>query len=334
MKIYQHLSQEQRYQIEALLKAGKNKSSIAQLIGCHQSTICREIRRNVAAVGPGHTYTAQYAAYRIERRAQERYPYRRFNDRMRQQIVSWLMKEQFSPEIITQVGRSKYGEFVSHETIYQWIWQMKHSNKFKDAPYKDLYKYLKHHGRRRKRGNYKENRGRIPDRTSVEFRPSLIKDRNRVGDLEVDLVLGKNHSPGLLIITDRASRITRIRKVNSKKADYIAQRIINTLKPANEWIKTITYDNDLAFAQHNKVNLCLGTSSYFTHPYASHEKGTVENRIWQLRRFFPKGTDFNKVNQHQVKKVERLLNNRPVKKFKYLTPNAVFLQKSNVAPVT
>jgi IS30 family transposase len=96
-------------------------------------------------------------------------------------------------------------------------------------------------------------------------------------------------------------------------------------------LKTITYDNDQAFTQHIQISKALGTKSFFTHPYTSQEKGSVENRIGVLRRFFPKKTDFSSVTPNQIRKVEEMINERPVRKFNYRTPNAVFLLKQRVA---
>ena len=75
------------------------------------------------------------------------------------------------------------------------------------------------------------------------------------------------------------------------------------------------------------VAKALNADTYFTRPYTSQDKGTVENRIGQIRRFFPKKTDLSIVTDDQVKRVERLLNNRPVRKFNYKTPNQVLIEK-------
>jgi len=77
------------------------------------------------------------------------------------------------------------------------------------------------------------------------------------------------------------------------------------MKPCEQWLKTVTYDNDLAFALHSSVNEKLKIKSFFTHPYTSQEKGTVENRIGVLRRFFPKKTDFTQVTAKRVSQVEK-----------------------------
>jgi IS30 family transposase len=84
---------------------------------------------------------------------------------------------------------------------------------------------------------------------------------------------------------------------------------------------------DKGFADHKNVAYALNVKTYFSRPYTSQDKGTVENRIGQLRRFFPKKTDLSIVTSEQVKRVERLLNNRPVRKFNYKTPNQVLLEK-------
>ena len=85
-------------------------------------------------------------------------------------------------------------------------------------------------------------------------------------------------------------------------------------------IHTLTFDNDLAFADHQEIARILKVKTYFTRPYTSQDKGTVENRIGVIRRFFPKGTDMSKVHRSTIKSMERKLNNRPVRKFDYLTP--------------
>jgi IS30 family transposase len=335
MTNYKQLGQEQRYVIDRLLRQGKSKSEIARVLGYHKSTIGRELKRNTPQRGKGaKEYKPQRAQLKAENRHKEKNKHITLTDEMRKQIVKQLAVEKLSPELITAVGRKDNPCFVSHETIYRWIWDMKHSHKREDEPYQFLYKGLKHGRRRRKRGNYHDNRGCISNRVSIEKRPPSVERRKRIGDVEVDLMLGKNHQPGLLVITDRASLKTSLVKISTKASKPIARYIIRKMKPCEQWLKTMTYDNDLAFALHTTVNEELKTKSFFTHPYTSQEKGTVENRIGVLRRFFPKKTDFTKVTARQVSRVEKLINERPVRKFNYQTPNAVFLQKLKVALIT
>jgi transposase, IS30 family len=335
MTNYKQLGQEQRYVIDRLLKQGKSRKEIAAVLGYHKSTISRELKRNTPKRGRGaKEYNPERAQMKADIRHHKKNKHSTFTEGMRRQIVKQLTVEKLSPELITENGRKENPDFVSHETIYRWIWNMKRSHKQEDQPYQLLYKDLRHGRRRRKRGNYHDNRGCIPNRVSIEKRPAIVEKRRRIGDVEVDLMLGKNHQPGLLVITDRASLKTSLVKISTKASKQIAKSIIRKMKPCGHWLKTITYDNDLAFALHKTVNEELKTKSFFTHPYTSQEKGTVENRIGVLRRFFPKKTDFTKVTARQVSQVEKMLNERPVRKFNYQTPNAVFLQKLKVALIT
>jgi len=147
-------------------------------------------------------------------------------------------------------------------------------------------------------------------------------------------MMGTKHRPGLIVLTDRTSIETDLIKIKTKKAEVIADKIIERLTHKSGEIKTLTFDNDLAFAYHEKIAEVLKVKTYFTRPYTSQDKGTVENRIGVIRRFFPKGTDMTKVHWNTIKSVERKLNNRPVRKFNYLSPKEKKHLLTNVALVS
>jgi IS30 family transposase len=327
-KNYSHLSQEQRYQMEALLKVGKPKRVVAQILGVHRSTIYREINRSIYRSGPG---AYEYQAAKAQRQTEFRHRHKpkkiRFTDTLKDKARTWLKEEKLSPELISIKGHQELGDFVSHETIYQWIWKLKHSFKLSDQKDKKLYKELRHGKRRRKRSLLHGSRGLIPNRTSIEQRPAIVNKRKRIGDVEVDLMMGKHHRGALLVVIDRATLKTSLQKVATRDAPLIARKIINKFVAHKHWMKTMTFDNDLAFAAHEQVAQKIGVKTFFTRPYTSQDKGTVENRIGILRRFFPKKTDLSLVSNSEVKRVEKILNNRPVRKFKYKTPNQVYNQK-------
>lgn len=127
--------------------------------------------------------------------------------------------------------------------------------------------------------------------------------RKRIGDVEVDLMIGSNHKSALLVMTDRTTLITMIEKLNSKNADEVYQKMNDRLTNFRaSWIKTITFDNGKEFAYHHKIGKGLKVKTYFTRPYTSQDKGTVENRIGVIRRFFPEKTDLRKVSEKRKKK--------------------------------
>jgi IS30 family transposase len=242
-----------------------------------------------------------------------------------------MTTRRLTPELISAEWRRLGKQGVSHETLYRFIWTCKHSNKRIHKDYKLLYRKLRHGRRKRRRGNYKDSRGSIPNRVPIDKRPKIVAKRKRFGDLEADLIIGKGNGSALLVVTDRASLLTTIDKLTGKDSLQVKRKIIARLKKLPP-LKTITFDNDQAFRHHEEIAEILNVKTYFTRPYTSQDKGTVENRNGIIRMFFPKKTDFNPISKSEIKRVERELNNRPVRKFGYLTPNEVFSRlKGSVA---
>lgn len=333
MQKYTQLSQENRHQIRALLDTGHTQSEIADTIGTHRSTISRELSRNVTNSGAdGNYYDPEQAQQMTDRRHRDKNKHRRFSEELKRQARRWLTTEKLSPELISGRWQVKGIDGVSHETLYQWIWAAKHRADPTDGT---LYKYLKHGSRRGKRGNYSDSRGTIKGQTSITERPDVVEERTRLGDIEVDLMMGQAHKSALLVLTDRATLLTALEKVTSRKASGIADRICERLERLpSAFIKTLTFDNDKAFARHQQVADRLEVDTYFTRPYTSQDKGTVENRIGVIRRFFPKGTDLRQVDHERIKTVEQYLNFRPIRKFDYLNPIQQTLKHRCVALVT
>lgn len=327
-KNYTQLSLGQRYQIEALFKSGFTRKAIAVQIAVHPSTVGRELRRNIPRSGiTAGYYIATAAQHKTALRHLQKSKRTVFDYAMKQRVIKRLTVDRWSPELISQIGKQTGECLVSHEWLYHWIWASKHGNKRVNRSYKKLYEYLKHCRRRQKRGNLKDTRGVIPNRVFIGRRPKVVNKRKRLGDIEIDLMMGKNNRGALLVMTDRASLHTRIKKLTGKTSKEVRNTIIKTLSDNRYHIHTLTFDNDKAFADHQQIGNTLNANTYFTRPYTSQDKGTIENRIGVIRRFFPKKTNFAFITSQEVKQVENLLNDRPVRKFNYLTPNQVLHKK-------
>jgi IS30 family transposase len=330
-KKYFQLTLVQRYQIESLKKAGLNQTEIAKFVGVNKSTICREFKRNIALRGSGaKSYIATKAQKKTDLRHCEKYKRISFTSKMKDYAREMMTVKKYSPELISAQWVKDGKAAVSHETIYKWIWKCKHTNRKENAKDKRLYLHLKHARRRRKRGNYKDNRGLINLRVSIEKRPKIVEKRKRLGDMEVDLIIGKNHKSGLLVTLDRSTLITTIDKIKSKNPRHIKKLLMKRMQN-NTHLKTITFDNDQAFSLHHEIAKELNVKTYFTRPYTSQDKGSIENRNGVIRRFYPKKTDFNEVSVYSIKRVEKFINNRPIRKFNYKSANELYLIKSNVA---
>ncbi len=321
-KNYTQLSQVQRYQIAALLKAGQRQKTIASVLEVSISTISRELRRNGSRGG----YNPNKAQEKCQLRHRKKAKRLRFTAIMEVYIADKLKKEKYSPEIISNIGKQEFGYFVSHEWIYQWIWARKQDRRRANS-YGKLYQDLRHGKHRQRRGHRRERRGvLVPNRIFIDKRPGVVKKRRRLGDYEIDLMVGANHKGALVVITDRTTLLTRLQKVRSKDSHEVQHAILKAFKGLSP-IRTLTFDNDRAFSLHEAIGKKLNAKTYFTRPYCSQDKGTVENRIGVLRRFFPKKTDLTNVTEQMVRDAQDKLNNRPVRKFNYKTPNQCFSDK-------
>lgn len=314
---YQQLTNDERYQIKACLQLHMKQVGIANLLNRSPATISREIRRNTGKRG----YRPKQANDQATARRLGAKKHIKLTDELKQDIVK-LIKQELSPEqvcdyLVTQ-GKTK----LHHETIYRMLLQDKRAGG-------TLYKHLRHlHKSHRKRYGSYERRGRIKNAVSIEQRPTIVDSRSRIGDWEGDTIIGKNKKSAIYTLVDRKSLYTVIVKLNGKNATKLADKAIEVLKPMSSKIYTITYDNGLEFAEHERMAKALGTDIYFAHPYSSWERGINENTNGLIRQYFPKGTDFNKVTNSQIEFVMRRLNARPRKTRGGKQPVELFLGKA------
>lgn len=311
-RIFSQLREDERIIIEVLLNQGLSCTSISRVLNRSVSTISREIKRN----GP-KVYRAVKAQYFTGLRHRQKRKHSVFDKSMKRFIVTQL-KKKWSPELIADAGKRWRVDFISTEWIYQWIWKMKFSQAKSDSPFNHLYEYLRHAFRKRKRGRKRHNRGNILKRKWIDERPAPASQRKRAGDLEADIMLGKDRKPGLLVALDRKTRMTWLRKLPTKDSGYVIDKLKDICRKIGN-VKTITLDNDQSFAEHYKLN-DIGIQTFFTHPYSSQEKGSVENRIGLLRMFFPKQTVFSEITNQNVQQVQKIINNRPMRMFNYKSP--------------
>lgn len=307
-----HLTQEQRYEISAYLHSGKNKSEIASLVRVNKSTISREIARN--SYGSWHQYMPRATQKKADLRKKCRHRKVVFTQDMKDLAKHLLIEFNYSPEQISGRCKLQLIPMVSHERLYQWIWKDKRQKG-------DLYKYLRRKDRKnKKRGSEYNNRGILQNRKSIDQRPSIVEERKRFGDLEIDSIIGKNRKSALMTINDRLTGRLWIRKLKGRDPKTMADTTIKCLTSFKGKIFTITSDNGFEFAFHKKIETKLRINFYFARPYHSWERGANENINGLVRQYFPKGTDFSEVTEQQVETVEDLINSRPRKRLEYYTP--------------
>jgi len=315
-----HLTLSQRYEISILNEQKLSKSAIADSVGTSKSTVYRELKRN--SDGRSGQYKANLAQKKCELRHQQKNKKKAFTSGV-QDFVEFYLKQDYSPEQIVGYAKRINASCVSSERIYQFIWKDK-----KDGGV--LYKHLRTKGKKyKKRGNLNAGRGQIEGRVDITQRPKEVDQKKRFGDLEIDLVIGANHKGALLTINDRATGILKMKYIESKEAKVIENNTLELLEEWKPFIHTITSDNGKEFSNHKKIAEGLNIDYFFAKPYHSWERGANENLNGLVRQYFPKKTNFDLIQQSEVKKAEEILNNRPRKRYNYLTPNEVFVNAIN-----
>ena len=164
--------------------------------------------------------------------------------------------------------------------------------------------------------------------TSIEQRPAIVEQRERLGDWEVDTISGKGQRHALVTMTERTSRLTLLEKVERKMTELVTQAIIRRLQPLIDLVHTITGDNGKEFAWHQKIAAALKACFYFAHPYSAWERGTNENTNGLLRQYFPKNRNFATITDDELELIMNRLNTRPRKCLDFKSPSEVFFMHS------
>lgn len=313
MRKYHRLTQGERYQIAALLNSGFSIRHISDSLNRSASTISREINRNKSSRG----YCAETSQVRCQKRRRSIGPERKLKGELLNYVREKLLLD-WSPEQIKGRLFKDSGLRISHETIYQYI--------YKQGRDSELWTHLRRKRRHRKPHSQAKRTYNIGVRTGrmwIEQRPVEVEQRLRLGDIERDTIEGKRSGSLLLTTVDRTSRLTKIRWIEKKNAYLIHQATVNMLKDQNP--KTITNDNGAEFGMHDLTAEALNTKIYFSRPYSSWQRGTIENTNGLIRQYFPKRGE---LKPHLVQTVEELLNHRPRKCLGYRTPYEVHTELS------
>lgn len=321
MGCYTQLTQEQRYQIHGLKKAGFNQSEIALEVGVNKSTISREIRRN-----SGHRGYRPAQAQRFAQDRRQAAITKRISDED-WLLVAALVRFDLSPEQVSGRLYREHAVKISPEWIYQFVYADK-------AQGGDLWGHLRGQKPYRKRyATGQDRRGQLKGRTSIEKRPAVVERRSRLGDWEGDTIIGGRCQGALISLVERKSSYTLIGKLTRKTAQQTRDAATNLLKPLKGLVHTLTLDNGKEFAYHEEIAHNLKAKVYFAHPYSSWERGLNENTNGLIRQYFPKKHDFHSITDDEITETMLRLNHRPRKKLGFKTPYEVFYKTSTMLTV-
>ena len=291
MRCYSHLSDDEREQIGLAKAVGHSIGAIAKAIGRPKSTVSRELSRNKL---PSGRYSPLHAAgaYQLRRRREARIE----RDRALRTFVVDRLAEGWTPEQISgwlRGGNEPRLRAVGCETIYAFIYRAAQQAE-------QLWRYLTRHHKRRRPRRSRPSQDTIKDRVSIHERPKKVDARTESGHWEGDLIICKRTRP-VLVLHERKSRVTLAARLAGKTAAEtisVMLAVFARIEPALR--KSITFDNDTAFAQHALLRTMRAMTTWFCDAYASWQKGGVENANGRLRRWLPRQIDIDKVSDEEI----------------------------------
>jgi transposase, IS30 family len=338
-KKYTHLSEKERYKIEAMLESKKTEREIAGLLGRDRSTIHREIKRG--RVRRIHHDLTEKTKYRANV-AQSDYQRKCLNrerglkigkDRCLEAYIRQKMtKDRFSPDAIIGQIKAKnlvFRGMICTKTLYNYI----DAGIFQGISPKDLWEKSKKKKRPYKgvvRLTIRDQRAR-----SIDQRPKEASDRTEYGHWEGDSIKSARQAKtGLLTLTERKTRQELIIKVPQATQEAVQSAFDELEKKLGDEFgvrfKSITFDNGSEFLNWQSLEASVlkkgakRTAIYFAHAYHSWERGSNENQNRMIRRFIPKGYDIGGFSDAEIKAVEDWMNNYPRRILGYNTPNEVW----------
>jgi transposase, IS30 family len=309
---YKHLTLEQRYQIYAYKRSGWTQTMMAFELGVHKSTIARELKRNLSLRG--------YRPRKAEELAQER-RHGKVQTRIAPetwQAIEAALHQQWSPNQISGRRAREGKPTASPAWIYQHIYRDKDHGG-------TLHENLRCRRKRKKRYGTNSTRGVLVNQIRIDERPAIVEEKSRLGDWEVDCVIGKGHQQSIVTMVERKTKLLRMMKIDHKTGSLTRDAICSQLQ--NLVVETITSDNGKEFSEHEEIAKTLNANFYFCHPYSSWERGVNENTNGLIRQYFPKQTEFATITEMDIQKAQEKLNHRPRKTLDYQTPDEVYFKE-------
>lgn len=306
-----------REKLEYLLRTKQSLRAIARVMGRDHSVLVRELKRN--ADGNRKRYRADIAQTAFEKRRHKQHKGKLDKYPELKECVLAGLKNEWSPGVIA--GKLKLGgvkQTISHESIYHYIYE-------KDGRFEGWHKYLRQaQPKRHKLHSRKKSQLRIPERKSIHLRPGYIDERKRYGDWESDSVIFSKQKTILSVQSERKSKLIRIHKATNKSAEETKEALIKTAESVpKEIFLTMTFDNGTEGARHTEIKKEYDIDTYFCDPFASWQKGGVENANKLIRYYLPRKTDLSQLTDRDIYEIQEKLNNRPRKCLNYKSPNEV-----------
>ena len=351
---FRHLTQKDRISIEILHTAGFKNSFIGAFVGKDRSNIGREINKNIIEIWDINSTKSPYkekkqinikyySSEKAQKNAEEKKQRNRKKCKLdRYKNLRWsvvaLLKEKnidYSPDVIANL--SKEGKIKGAETsiganaIYRAVKARKYGLTINDLPHGRGYFKKQNNNPHTQTKEISEKKKEI----SIEMMPKKIKNKETDTHFEGDSVVGikKGTHQTLITLVNTASQFLFVRRSENKTGQATVEtldKLEEEVPELSKIIESLLLDNGIEFSKIEEMMKSVKDSSkkrfqiYFTHPYASYERGCNENKNRLIRRYFKKGKLVESLTDEDILNIARKINNMPRKALGYKTPLEVF----------
>lgn len=339
-----HFTWEQRLTLERMLKQGFSKPEIAKALGkCERSIyyeinrgLCEQLTTNLETV---IRYCPEVSERKYREHLAEKGPDLKIghDHKLARKLEELIVEQKFSPGAALAYiknGEETYDTNICETTLYNYIYRG-------DVFLVLTKEYLYEKGRRHYAERSKKKAARAPRGESIENRPKEVGKREKFGHWEMDSIMGcKGSRKTLLVLTEMVTRMGIVMLLEDHTSASVV-KAINRLerkfgKLFYTLFKSITVDNGCEFQDFEGIEIAhrrkgKRTIVFFCHPYSAYERGSNENMNRLIRRFFPKGTNFDDVTKEQVEEAERWVNNYPRKLLGWRSANDLFKEEMQAA---
>jgi IS30 family transposase len=108
----------------------------------------------------------------------------------------------------------------------------------------------------------------------------------------------------------RRKEMARLTGKTAAETISVMLAVFGRINPALR--KSITFDNDTAFAQHALLRAMRDMATWFCDAYASWQKGGVENANGRLRRWLPRHIDIDRLSDGDIQDIVMTANLTPL----------------------
>lgn len=319
-EIVGRLRLEDRITIQVRLEQGETQAAIAREVGCHRSTVCRELQR----CAPGRYQAAIAHRHAMAARLRPKQCKLDANPALLAAVIDGLAAL-WSPE---QIGKT-LAELhpgdpsmnISHETIYKSIYVQG-----RGELRRELAACLRTGRAVRRSQNRATGQGKIAGMVMISDRPADIEDRVVPGHWEGDLIIGAHGKSAVGTLVERVSRyVILLHLPEGRGAEHVAAAIVAAMNRLPEHLRrSVTWDQGKEMSQHESITKATDLAVYFCDPHTPWQRGTNENTNGLLRQYMPKSTDLSVHSQADLDRFADSLNSRPRKTLKWATPANTF----------